>query len=474
MTKPIVWIIDDDESIRWVLEQALTDAGFTVRAFPNADAVPGQLQRGAPDALLTDIRMPGISGLELLEKIRHDFPGLPVIVMTAFSDLDSAVTSYSSGAFEYLPKPFDIDDAVSLVQSAVEQDKEVSESSDSVESLGSQMMIGEAPAMQEVFRAIGRLSRADLNVLIIGESGAGKELVAEALHRHSPRSDQPFVAINTAAIPADLLESELFGHEKGAFTGAVAQRSGRFEQANGGTLFLDEIGEMPAELQTRLLRVLAEGQFFRVGGRHQISVDVRIIAATNRNLEERVQQGKFREDLYHRLNVVRIDIPPLRKRREDIPALARFFLKQASAELGVENKELAKETLEFMQTLPWTGNVRQLKNVCHWLAVMAPGQVISVKDLPQELRVSEPGAGDGLQDWLDMVRAEADTRLKSGQNEVMTSMTESFEKTVIEAALRSTKGRKQDAARRLGLGRNTLTRKLQQYGMSRDDKDDES
>ncbi|RTZ58126.1 MAG: nitrogen regulation protein NR(I), partial [Gammaproteobacteria bacterium] len=324
--KPTVWVVDDDESIRWVLEQALKEEGYTVSAYAEATGLPQLLKKGKPDVLITDIRMPGLSGLDLLARIQQHCPELPVIVMTAYSDLDSAVSAYSSGAFEYLPKPFDIDEALSLVERALAQKAKNQETIESGEQVSGHTMIGEAPAMQEVFRAIGRLSRASLNVLIIGESGTGKELVARALHQHSTRADKPFVAINTAAIPADLLESELFGHEKGAFTGAVTQRAGRFEQANGGTLFLDEIGEMPSELQTRLLRVLAEGSFYRVGGRNQVSVDVRIVAATNRDLEQRVAQGKFREDLYHRLNVVRIDVPPLRERREDIPALANFFL----------------------------------------------------------------------------------------------------------------------------------------------------
>ncbi|RTZ58557.1 MAG: nitrogen regulation protein NR(I) [Gammaproteobacteria bacterium] len=463
--KPTVWVVDDDESIRWVLEQALKEEGYTVSAYAEATGLPQLLKKGKPDVLITDIRMPGLSGLDLLARIQQHCPELPVIVMTAYSDLDSAVSAYSSGAFEYLPKPFDIDEALSLVERALAQKAKNQETIESGEQVSGHTMIGEAPAMQEVFRAIGRLSRASLNVLIIGESGTGKELVARALHQHSTRADKPFVAINTAAIPADLLESELFGHEKGAFTGAVTQRAGRFEQANGGTLFLDEIGEMPSELQTRLLRVLAEGSFYRVGGRNQVSVDVRIVAATNRDLEQRVAQGKFREDLYHRLNVVRIDVPPLRERREDIPALANFFLQQAARELNLEDKKLAPETLQAMQSLHWSGNVRQLQNICNWLMVMAPGQVIGVKDLPPELREEQGGAEqDG--GWLESVRAEASRRLADGKNNVMNDMAAGLEQTLIETALAATRGRKQDAANRLGLGRNTLTRKLKQYGMN--------
>ena len=462
--KPTVWVVDDDESIRWVLEQALKDEGYAVSSFSEATELPALLNKKKPDVLVTDIRMPGLSGLDLLAKIQDHCPELPVIVMTAFSDLDSAVSAYSSGAFEYLPKPFDIDEALSLVERALAQTAKNQGNVESGESISGQTMIGEAPAMQEVFRAIGRLSRASLNVLIIGESGTGKELVARALHQHSARADKPFVAINTAAIPADLLESELFGHEKGAFTGAVAQRAGRFEQANGGTLFLDEIGEMPAELQTRLLRVLAEGSFYRVGGRSQVTVDVRIVAATNRDLEQRVADGLFREDLYHRLNVVRIDVPPLRERREDIPALANFFLQQAARELNLEDKQLAADTLEAMQSFRWSGNVRQLQNVCNWLLVMAPGQIIGVKDLPPELR-EEQGAQDQGGVWLASVRAEAKKRLADGENNVMNDMVAGLEQTLIETALEATHGRKQDAANRLGLGRNTLTRKLKQYDM---------
>jgi len=463
--KPTVWVVDDDESIRWVLEQALKEEGYMVSAYAEASGLPDLLKKGKPDVLITDVRMPGLSGLDLLARIQQHCPELPVIVMTAYSDLDSAVSAYSSGAFEYLPKPFDIDEALSLVERALAQKAKNQETIESGEQVSGHTMIGEAPAMQEVFRAIGRLSRASLNVLIIGESGTGKELVARALHQHSTRADKPFVAINTAAIPADLLESELFGHEKGAFTGAVTQRAGRFEQANGGTLFLDEIGEMPAELQTRLLRVLAEGSFYRVGGRNQVSVDVRIVAATNRDLEKRVAEGHFREDLYHRLNVVRIDVPPLRERKEDIPALANFFLQQAARELNLEDKKFARETLEAMQSFNWSGNVRQLQNVCNWLLVMAPGQVIGVKDLPPEL-LEEQSAPDQAGAWLESVRAEGKRRLADGENNVMNEMVAGLEQTLIETALEATRGRKQDAANRLGLGRNTLTRKLKQYGMN--------
>ncbi|MBI3900459.1 MAG: nitrogen regulation protein NR(I) [Gammaproteobacteria bacterium] len=461
MARPdIAWIIDDDRSIRWVLQKALEQAGLSVRAFEAANDIGETLDRMQPDVVITDIRMPGMSGLELLTLIQDKAPQIPVIVMTAFTDLDSAVSSYRGGAFEYLPKPFDVDDAVNLVRRALEhrrgrriepaQDEPVPE------------ILGSASSMQEVFRAVGRLSTSHLNVLINGESGTGKELVARALHTHSPRADQPFIAINIAAVPSELLESELFGHERGAFTGATTQRKGRFEQANGGTLFLDEIGDMPIELQTRLLRVLSDGKFYRVGGHEQVSTDVRIVAATNQDLEERVKQGRFREDLFHRLNVIRVHLPPLRERREDVPILAGHFLKQSSLELSVEPKQLAPETNEYLSQLPWPGNVRQLENTCRWLTVMAPGQLIRVEDLPPELRSAETGREDN---WESSLKHVVEQRLMRGQGKIYRDMNASFERTLILAALKHTGGRKQDAAKKLGWGRNTLTRKLKELGL---------
>ena len=382
-----VWVIDDDRSIRWVLEKALRQAGMEVTPFTSAEGVMEALATNPPDVLITDIRMPGMNGLELLDQIHAAYPELPVIIITAHSDLDSAVSAYRGGAFEYLPKPFDVDEAIDLVRRAVAQNSRVQASP--ADSLKTPEIIGEAPSMQEVFRAIGRLSRSNITVLITGESGTGKELVAQALHRHSPRADQPFIALNTAAIPRDLLESELFGHERGAFTGAHHLRRGRFEQADGGTLFLDEIGDMPLELQTRLLRVLADGEFYRVGGHTPIRVDVRIIAATHQALEKRVQEGSFRDDLFHRLNVIRVNLPPLRQRREDIPLLLRHFLAKAARELNVEAKTVSKEAETYLTRLDWPGNVRQLENTCRWLTVMAPGQVIHREDLPIELQQAE-------------------------------------------------------------------------------------
>ncbi len=459
-----VWVIDDDRSIRWVLEKALSGAGLAVRSFESANDVERQLEREQPDAILTDIRMPGISGLELLKALHARTPDLPVIIMTAHTDLESAVASYRGGAFEYLPKPFDVDEAVRLVRRAIEYRRRQKPAVAVEAAAPAPEIIGEAPSMQEVFRAIGRLSNSNLSVLINGESGTGKELVARALHNHSPRADKPFIAINIAAIPAELLESELFGHEKGAFTGAAQQRKGRFEQANGGTLFLDEIGDMPADLQTRLLRVLQDGRFYRVGGHEQVETDVRIIAATNQNLEERVAAGRFREDLFHRLNVIRLHLPALRDRRDDIPALARHFLKHAARELGVEAKHLGPEAQARLAALPWPGNVRQLENTCRWLTVMAPGQEIRVDDLPPELRAT--GAADGtVGNWQAALRAAIEQRLARGEDDLFRDVNESVERVLIEAALAHSGGHKQDAARRLGWGRNTLTRRLKELGL---------
>ncbi|MBL8260326.1 MAG: nitrogen regulation protein NR(I), partial [Candidatus Competibacteraceae bacterium] len=453
--KEQVWVIDDDHAIRWVLEKALQRDNLTVTTFESAAGALSALKQGRPDAVMADIRMPGMNGLELLARLRERSPELPVIIMTAHSDLDSAVSAYQGGAFDYLPKPFDVDEAVALVRRACLTHRERTGPDEAAEALPD--IIGEAPAMQEVFRAIGRLSRSNITVLITGESGTGKELVARALHRHSPRADYPFIAINTAAIPRDLLESELFGHERGAFTGAQASRQGRFEQADGGTLFLDEIGDMPAELQTRLLRVLAEGEFYRVGGHTPTRVDVRVIAATHQNMEQRVRDGLFREDLYHRLNVIRIQLPSLGKRREDIPLLTRHFLGQAARDLGVESKLLRPETESYLSRLDWPGNVRQLENLCRWLTVMASGREIHVDDLPSELREREPATENGGPDWEAALRSWASQNLARGGRNLLDRALPSFERVLIRAALEQTGGHRQDAARLLGWGRNTLT-----------------
>lgn len=461
--KEHVWVIDDDHAIRWVLEKALQRESITVTTFESAKGVLGALQQGRPDAVIADIRMPDINGLELLARLHERAPDLPVIIMTAHSDLDSAVSAYEGGAFDYLPKPFDVDEAVALVRRACltcRQQNQPPLQEDPVPEI-----IGEAPAMQEVFRAIGRLARSNITVLITGESGTGKELVARALHRHSPRAAKPFIAINTAAIPRDLLESELFGHERGAFTGAQASRQGRFEQANGGTLFLDEIGDMPAELQTRLLRVVAEGEFYRVGGHTPTQVDVRVIAATHQNLEQRVKDGRFREDLYHRLNVIRVQLPSLNKRREDIPLLTRHFLGQAGRELGVESKILRPETGAYLSELDWPGNVRQLENLCRWLTVMASGREILLADLPAELRERGPVTEPNGPDWEIALRAWAGRRLARGGHNLLETALPSFERVLIRVALEQSGGHRQDAARLLGWGRNTLTRKIKELGM---------
>ena len=460
-----VWIVDDDRSIRWVLEKALQQEGMSTQSFDSADGVLGRLSRQQPDVIISDIRMPGSSGLELLSSIREMHPRLPVIIMTAHSDLDSAVASYQGGAFEYLPKPFDVDEAVSLVKRANQHAKEQQGLHVPAAQARTPEIIGEAPAMQEVFRAIGRLSHSNITVLINGESGTGKELVAHALHRHSPRAASPFIALNMAAIPKDLMESELFGHEKGAFTGAANQRRGRFEQADGGTLFLDEIGDMPADTQTRLLRVLADGEFYRVGGHTPVKVDVRIIAATHQNLESLVTAGKFREDLFHRLNVIRIHIPRLSDRREDIPTLARHFLSRAATELAVEPKLLKSETEDYLQQLPWPGNVRQLENTCRWITVMASGREVHVDDLPPELLV-QPQDNAPVSNWEQALRQWADQALSRGQSNLLDTAVPAFERIMIETALKHTAGRRRDAALLLGWGRNTLTRKIKELGMN--------
>ncbi|MGI4813860.1 MAG: nitrogen regulation protein NR(I) [Janthinobacterium lividum] len=525
--KPI-WIVDDDQSIRWVLEKALARENFVTRSFANVREAMAVLEYDAPQVLVSDIRMPGGSGLDLLQHMRERLPEVPVIIMTAFSDLDSAVAAFQGGAFEYLAKPFDIDKAVELIRRAVE------------ESLRGQMasedrltdtpeMLGQAGAMQDMFRAIGRLSNSIATVLITGESGTGKELVARALHRHSPRVSGPFIALNTAAIPKDLLESELFGHERGSFTGAQAARQGRFEQAENGTLFLDEIGDMPFDLQTRLLRVLSDGQFYRVGGHNPLRANVRVIAATHQNLEQRVRQGLFREDLYHRLNVIRLRLPALRERSEDIPLLTRHFLQKSARELGGDQKRVTEDTLAYLASLPFPGNVRQLENLCNWLTVMAPAQTIEIKDLPPDLVPSGmassaaagagaaggagawigqgggeeldevgraasgvspeqaaavgaglPGGGAGafsgagmaaskaaalINGWESNLRAEVARLLRENAPDVMDVVGRRFEAAVIREALDFTRGRKVEAAERLGIGRNTITRKIQELNI---------
>jgi two-component system nitrogen regulation response regulator GlnG len=472
--KPI-WIVDDDRSIRWVLEKALARENLPCKAFSGAQEVLAELDHDTPQVLVSDIRMHGMSGIELLRAVKRRHPSLPVIVMTAFSDLESAVSAFQGGAFEYLPKPFDVDKAVELIRRAVDESLRESSTDEALEEVPE--ILGQAPAMQDVFRAIGRLSQSNVTVLLTGESGSGKEVVARALHKHSPRAERPFIALNMAAIPRDLLESELFGHERGAFTGAQAMRHGRFEQAEGGTLFLDEIGDMPAELQTRLLRVLSDGFFYRVGGHQPIKADVRVIAATHQNLEERVRLGLFREDLYHRLNVIRLRLPALRERAEDIPLLARHFLQKSAQELGVEPKRFSEEALRFIGQQPFPGNVRQLENLCHWLTVLAPAQVVKVEDLPLEMRqpvaaaVAAPisaapaapivALSRPVGDWTLPLVAEVERRLQEGVPDVMDALARDFEAAVIRTALKHTHGRRIDAATRLGVGRNTIPRKIQ-------------
>ena len=499
--KPI-WIVDDDQSIRFVLEKALLREGLPSRSFTTPrevlQALDSETATGGPQVLVSDIRMPGGSGLDLLATIKERQPGLPVIIMTAYSDLDSAVSAFSSGAFEYLPKPFDLTKAIELIRRAVDEslrEEVVEEASDATPE-----MLGQAPAMQDVFRAIGRLAQSHVTVLITGESGSGKELVARALHKHSPRASGPFVAINTAAIPKELLESELFGHERGAFTGAQTSRRGRFEQAEGGTLFLDEIGDMPFDLQTRLLRVLSDGHFYRVGGHSAVKAHVRVIAATHQDLEQRVKEGAFREDLFHRLNVIRLRLPALRERREDIPMLTRHFLQRSAQQLGMEPKRISEAAMAQLCQFHYPGNVRQLENICHWLTVMAPAQVIEAKDLPPEVGVLQPGATHTLEaavmatpapqpagsvqamqsvgaapaaippdahegDWDQMLEREALQLLGDGRNDVWDVLSRRFESRLIQTALSATRGRRIEAAQRLGIGRNTITRKIQELGI---------
>jgi two-component system nitrogen regulation response regulator GlnG len=492
--KPI-WIVDDDASIRWVLEKALARENLATRSFANARDAMTALETETPQVLVSDIRMPGESGLDLLQAVKERHPGLPVIIITAFSDLDSAVAAFQGGAFEYLAKPFDIDKAVELIRRALEES--LRETSIESGPTDTPEILGQAPAMQEVFRAIGRLSQSNVTVLITGESGTGKELVARALHKHSPRAQQPFIALNTAAIPKDLLESELFGHERGAFTGAQTTRRGRFEQAEGGTLFLDEIGDMPFDLQTRLLRVLSDGHFYRVGGHQPMKANVRVITATHQNLEQRVRDGLFREDLYHRLNVIRLRLPSLRERREDIPILVRHFLVQSARQLGVEAKRMTDGALQFLSGLDLPGNVRQLENLCNWITVMAPGQTVDVNDLPLELTQTQEGGAEpalapapiefgaaqrGLHSgaaaggptlaglgaaggWIGLLELQAASMLSAGQSEVMDVLGRQFESALIKTALKHTHGRKNDAAVRLGIGRNTITRKIAELGI---------
>ncbi|OGS91762.1 MAG: nitrogen regulation protein NR(I) [Gallionellales bacterium GWE2_58_10] len=458
-----VWIIDDDRSIRWVLEKALTREDIAFKSFATADDALRALSHDVPQVLVSDIRMPGSSGLDFLQALHQRHPLVPVIIMTAYSDLESAVSAFQGGAFEYLPKPFDINHAVELVRRALEQSQRKSGDAQEIEIAAD--ILGQAPAMQEVFRAIGRLSQSHATVLINGESGTGKELVARALHRHSPRAGKPFIAINTAAIPKDLLESELFGHERGAFTGAATTRHGRFEQAEGGTLFLDEIGDMPADLQTRLLRVLSDGNFYRVGGHQPIKANVRIITATHQNLDERVKQGLFREDLFHRLNVIRLRLPPLRERREDIPLLAKYFLQKSARELAVEQKQFGDATLQYLAAQDFPGNVRQLENLCHWLTVMTPSQIVEIADLPPEWRRESSANAVSNGDWRAALAQQAAQALQRGDERIMDDLTAQFERTLILQALHHTGGRRIEAATLLGIGRNTLTRKIQELGL---------
>ena len=468
-TNATVWVVDDDKSIRWVVEKALNAESITTESFAEGDSMLNRLEHSRPTAIISDIRMPGIDGLKLLKRIIENHPDLPVIITTAHSDLDSAVASYQGGAFEYLPKPFDVDEVVAVVKRAIAHSEELASAKDDLsvnaEPEPSAEIIGEAPAMQEVFRAIGRLSNSNITVLINGESGTGKELVAKALHTHSPRASNPFIALNMAAIPKDLMESELFGHEKGAFTGANAQRSGRFEQADGGTLFLDEIGDMPADTQTRLLRVLADGEFYRVGGHTSVKVDVRIIAATHQNMEELVSENRFREDLFHRLNVIRVHLPKLADRREDIVQLAKHFLNSAAKELEVESKQLSNEAANYLSQLNWPGNVRQLENTCRWLTVMAAGREIKLEDLPPELSAEKVNVtSDGH--WETLLSQWADREIAMGTERLLDKAAPMFERIMIDAALKHTEGRRRDAAELLGWGRNTITRKIKELSMT--------
>ena len=453
-----VWVVDDDESIRWVLEKGLSDGGMDVQTFDSANKVIKKLETENPHLILTDIRMPGPSGIDLLDKVKELRPDIPVIIMTAHSDLDSAVESYEHGAWEYLPKPFDIEEALSMVKRATSADEINKEEPTETQA----EVIGEAPAMQEVFRAIGKLSNSNSTVLLNGESGTGKELVARALYQHSPRKDKTFIALNMADIPKELLEAELFGHEKGAFTGADERRIGRFEQADGGTLFLDEIGDMQLETQTRLLRVLSNGEFYRVGGREPIKVDVRIITATHQNIEDLVKAGNFREDLFHRLNVIKLSLPKLNERKEDIPTLVKHFFQRSSDELVEEKKYLSAEVEDYFMTLSWPGNVRQLENTCRWLTVMSPTREVKLEDLPDDLKVENI---ENMNDWTKILQTWSENYLAKGNNNLLEEAIPDFERTIIKVALNKTMGRKKEAAELLGWGRNTLTRKIKELGL---------
>ncbi len=453
-----VWVVDDDESIRWVLEKGLSDGGMDVQTFDSANKVIKKLETENPHLILTDIKMPGPSGIDLLDKVKELRPDIPVIIMTAHSDLDSAVESYEHGAWEYLPKPFDIEEALSMVKRATSADEINKEEPTETQA----EVIGEAPAMQEVFRAIGKLSNSNSTVLLNGESGTGKELVARALYQHSPRKDKTFIALNMADIPKELLEAELFGHEKGAFTGADERRIGRFEQADGGTLFLDEIGDMQLETQTRLLRVLSNGEFYRVGGREPIKVDVRIITATHQNIEDLVKAGNFREDLFHRLNVIKLSLPKLNERKEDIPTLVKHFFQKSSDELAEEKKYLSAEVEDYFMTLSWPGNVRQLENTCRWLTVMSPTREVKLEDLPDDLKVENI---ENMNDWTKVLQSWSENYLAKGNNNLLEEAIPDFERTIIKVALNKTMGRKKEAAELLGWGRNTLTRKIKELGL---------
>tara|TARA_B110000259_G_scaffold29051_1_gene31155 strand:- start:1809 stop:3206 length:1398 start_codon:yes stop_codon:yes gene_type:complete len=457
-----VWILDDDKSIRWVFEKALSRAKLSFKSFSNTNEAINQFNHEIPSVIVSDIRMPGESGIDFLTKVKEKFPQIPIIIMTAYSDLDTAVSAFQQGAFEYIAKPFDIDKVIEIINQALEQTKDIENNSSSLDCKLPEI-IGQAQSMQEVFRAIGRLSKSNATVLLNGESGSGKELVANAIHKNSDRNNSPFIAINTAAIPKDLLEAELFGHEKGSFTGAQNLRKGRFEQSDGGTLFLDEIGDMPMELQTRLLRVLSDGKFYRIGGQDSIQVDVRIIAATHQDLEESVKDGKFREDLFHRLNVIRITVPPLRKRVEDIPTLSQYFLTKSANHLKVTPKSLSKEVLEYFKHLQWRGNVRQLENVCHWLTVMSPGNKIIVSDLPSELKDESVNLTNGSVEWQENLARDLSRQLLNRKPDLHKFFVDQVEKIIIEKTLVHTKNRKLDAAEILGIGRNTITRKIKEF-----------
>ena len=455
-----IWVADDDSAIRVVLEESFSSSGFDVKTFSSGDDVVTELKLEAPDLILTDVQMPGMLGYDLLKHINDNYENIPVIIMTAFTDMQAAVDSYGGGAFEYKTKPFDLENVTQIINRALEK-KPITKG---LKAKPKTDIIGESLSMQGVFRAIGKLSSTTATVLVQGESGTGKELIAKSLHKNSPRYDMPFIALNMADIPKELVESELFGHEKGAFTGAVERRIGRFEQANGGTLFLDEIGDMPLDSQTRLLRVLSNKEFYRVGGDKPIKVDVRIIAATHQNLHNLVSQKSFREDLFYRLNVIKIEVPALRSRKEDIDALAKHFLKQHSDSLGEELRVVSKEAMEVLSTYDWPGNVRQLENICYWLTLMTPTQNVKVQDMPSEIKDHEvidlPSSNweEGLTGWINNNAAN----LKTGLSDVVNSK---VEKMLIRSALEKSDGKKNEAAILLGWGRNTLAKKMKELGI---------